>query len=64
MKLRVGIAGYGVVGKRRRVCIDQNSSLEMVAVCDQAFPSGISSADGIRSYNTYKELFKENLDIL
>ena len=35
--LRVGIAGYGVVGKRRRVCVDQHSSLELVGVCDQSF---------------------------
>ena len=26
---RVGIAGYGVVGKKRRVCIDSNSNLKV-----------------------------------
>ena len=64
MKLKVGIAGYGVVGKRRRACVDQHTSLEMVAVCDQTFHSSVSSVDGIRSYNNYKQLIKENLDIL
>ena len=27
-KLKVGIIGYGIVGKRRRIFIDQNDSLE------------------------------------
>ncbi len=29
-KLKVGIAGYGVVGKRRRGVIDVHSSLEVL----------------------------------
>ena len=36
-KLRVGIAGYGVVGKRRRLIIDQHPNLTTVAVCDRKF---------------------------
>lgn len=34
-KLKVGIAGYGVVGKRRRGVIDEHPALEMVAVSDR-----------------------------
>jgi|TARA_Y100000031_G_scaffold94680_1_gene104034 NAD(P)-dependent dehydrogenase (short-subunit alcohol dehydrogenase family) len=34
-KLRVGIAGYGVVGKRRHFYIDQNPNMKVVAVCDK-----------------------------
>lgn len=63
-KLRVGIAGYGVVGKRRRVCVDQNPSLEMVAICDQLFSNNESTIDGLLSYKHYGQLLKENLDIL
>ena len=63
-KLKVGIAGYGVVGKRRCQCVEQNSSLEMIAVCDQVFPEEVSIVDGYRSYNNYKQLLKEDLDIL
>ena len=36
-KLRVGIAGYGVVGKRRKECVDLHPDMEMVAICDQSF---------------------------
>ena len=31
-KLKVGIAGYGVVGQKRRIFIDKNQSLELIAV--------------------------------
>jgi len=61
---RVGIAGYGVVGKRRRECIDKHSSLELVAVCDQNFSSDTPRSDGIRGYSNYHELLREDLDIL
>jgi glyceraldehyde-3-phosphate dehydrogenase/erythrose-4-phosphate dehydrogenase len=35
--LKVGIAGYGVVGRRRRQFIDQHPKLQTVAVCDIKF---------------------------
>jgi len=64
IKLKVGIAGYGVVGKRRRDCVEKNLNLEIVAVCDQVFPEDVSIVDGVRSYKSYKQLLTENLDIL
>ena len=63
-KLKVGIAGYGVVGKRRRECVDQNKLLEMVAVCDQIFLEEVSIVGGISGYKNYKKLLEEELDIL
>ena len=63
-KLRVGIAGYGVVGKRRRECVDQNKFLEIIAVCDQIFQDEVSTVDGVRRYKNYKKLLEEDLDIL
>ena len=38
-KLKVGIAGYGVVGRRRRGCIDNNPDTILIAVCDRIFPN-------------------------
>ena len=35
--LKVGIAGYGVVGRRRRVFIDKHPHLKTIAVCDKTF---------------------------
>tara|TARA_B110000008_G_scaffold277714_1_gene319667 strand:+ start:4454 stop:5524 length:1071 start_codon:yes stop_codon:yes gene_type:complete len=64
MKLRVGIAGYGVVGKRRLKCLELNPFVEVVAVCDQVFSSDGSVVDGYKGYNNHKQLLEEDLDIL
>jgi predicted dehydrogenase len=63
-KLRVGIAGYGVVGKRRRHFIDQHPRLQTVAVCDRVFPATGVFDDGVRYYTHYTDLLGESLDVL
>lgn len=63
-KLRVGIAGYGVVGKRRRQIIDAHHHLETVGVCDQYFDGDGVLDDGMSYYDHYKSLLAQNLDIL
>ena len=61
--LRTGIAGYGVVGRRRRACIDAHPDMKLVAVCDRSFAE-IGTFDGIRHYRSYHELLNEKLDVL
>lgn len=63
-KLKVGIAGYGIVGKRRRRFIDLHPQLKTVAVCDRVFPDDGSFEDGVHYYNNYQKLLGENLDLL
>ena len=63
-KYRVGIAGYGVVGQRRRQYIDKHPDLEMVAVCDQIYTESGSFEDGVKFFQGYHDLIKEDLDIL
>ncbi|TAN54871.1 MAG: Gfo/Idh/MocA family oxidoreductase [Magnetospirillum sp.] len=64
-RLRVGIAGYGVVGLRRRQFIDQHPDLVTVAVCDRRLDGEGVFADGVRHYTTYQRLLEtEKLDIL
>ena len=63
-KLKVGIAGYGIVGKRRRLFIDQHPALQTVAVCDQHFGGEGILPDGVKYFTHYKELLKESLDVL
>ena len=63
-KLRVGIAGYGVVGKRRRHYIDRHPNLETVAVCDRALDSDGEFEDGVGYHTHYKTLLEEDLDVL
>lgn len=62
--LKIGIAGYGVVGKRRRRCIDNNRNLKLVAVCDQTFSQDGQMPDGLRYYKSFKRLITEDLDAL
>lgn len=62
--LRVGIAGYGVVGQRRRQFIDQHPRLKTVAVCDQHFTDRSVLPDGVRCYTRYEQLLEEPLDAL
>lgn len=62
--LRVGIAGYGVVGKRRRQFIDQHPRLRTVAVCDQHLSGVTTLPDGVRCLTTYQELLQEPLDVV
>ena len=62
--LRIGIAGYGVVGKRRREVADQRDDMRTVAVCDRYFDDNGTFDDGIRYYRHYSELLKEDLDAL
>ena len=64
LKLKVGIAGYGVVGKRRRACVDAHPNLNITAVCDRNFKENAYLEDGLRSYTNYLNLLREDLDIL
>jgi len=63
-KLKVGIAGYGVVGKRRRGVIDPLDSLETVAVCDRTLGGDGIFDDGVRYFDHYEKLLGEDLDVL
>jgi predicted dehydrogenase len=64
INLKVGIAGYGVVGKRRKKCVDLHPNMEMVAICDQFFKDDEVTVDGLNSYQNYNDLLKEDLDVL
>ena len=63
-RLRIGIAGYGVVGKRRRQFIDQHPRLETVAVCDRTFDGSGTLPDGVRYHADFRHLLEEELDAL
>lgn len=63
-RLRVGIAGYGVVGKRRSVCVDLHPQMQLVAVCDRVFAEPGTFPNGVRYYLNYQQLLAEKLDVL
>jgi len=61
-KKRIGIVGYGVVGKRRRQFIDAHPLLETVAISDVRLKSQEADSDGIRIFSNYLDLLNEDLD--
>lgn len=61
-QLRIGIAGYGVVGKRRKLGIDQQSLVELVAVCDRELPRSIQESNNVIYCQDYNELLANSLD--
>jgi predicted dehydrogenase len=61
---RVGIAGYGVVGKRRHAVIDEHPRLHVVAVCDRKFASSGELHGGVRCHPHYTRLLEDALDVL
>lgn len=63
-KLRVGIAGYGVVGKKRREFLDLHNRFTTVAVCDQRFGESGVMPDGVKCFQNYRQLLEESLDVL
>lgn len=63
-EMKVGIAGFGVVGKRRKDCIDRNPHMHVVAVCDRTFDGEGVLPDGVRYYRTFPRLLDEDLNIL
>jgi predicted dehydrogenase len=63
-RLRVGIAGYGVVGRRRRDVIDAHPGLRTVAVCDRQFTLDKVADDGVCYFSDWRSLLKQKLDLL
>lgn len=62
---KVGIAGYGVVGQRRRHFIDKLNNFKTVAVCDIKYTNtNVTEEKGAKVFNNYKDLLKEDLDVL
>ena len=63
-KIKVGIAGYGVVGKRRREFINLHPALEIVAVCDRTFDADGRQDDGVEHFTHYQSLIARGLDAI
>jgi predicted dehydrogenase len=63
-ELKVGIAGFGVVGKRRKECVERHPRMRVVAVCDRTFDGEGMLTDGIRYYQDYRHLLTQDLDAL
>lgn len=62
--LRVGIAGFGVVGEIRRRSIDAHPQLRVTAVCDQRFAEPSQADDGLLRLPSAELLLEQQLDAL
>lgn len=62
--LRVGIAGYGTVGKIRHQFIDQHPHMKVTAICDQNFTTFSKKSSMVCHLNNYKLLLRESFDVL
>ena len=65
MSLRVGIAGYGIVGKTRHRVLEQHDAFKVVAFSDITFKENPTTLQNINTYSDYKDLIDaEDLDVL
>ena len=62
--IRVGIAGFGVVGQRRKDCVDRHPEMQLVGVCDQLYQEEGQLDDGVKFFKYYTRLLEDDLDAL
>ena len=62
-KIKIGIAGYGIVGKKRKKILDKIPGVKVVAISDKNLKNKILNKK-IKFYKNYKKLFNEDLNIL
>ncbi len=64
-KLKVAIAGFGIVGKRRYLYIKEHPSLKVTAICEQNSVEKSLEYSKINCYKNYKDLLsQEDLDVI
>lgn len=63
-KLKVAIAGYGIVGKKRHEFIKENNLLEVVAISDNDNKQFKTNDSSIKFFTSYDKMFKLEFDVL
>ncbi|MFT3983695.1 MAG: diaminopimelate dehydrogenase [Lachnospiraceae bacterium] len=65
MKIRIGILGYGNLGKGIEYAVRQNEDMEMTAVFTRRAPESVSVLSGVPVYHADRlEEMKDDLDVL
>ena len=64
MIYKVGIAGFGIVGERRKKFIEKNPNLNLVGVCDKLLEKKEKIESHISFFTDHKELLDLDLDII
>lgn len=62
MVLRVGIVGYGYMGRIRRASVDRHADLRLVGICDPALDAG--SVHDVPTFRSHDDLFMDAPEIV
>lgn len=63
-RLRVGILGYGIVGRKREEVIRRNSEYQIIAICDKTFEEKNELVSGVQYFKDYRDCLKIDLDVV
>ena len=64
-KIKVGIAGFGIVGKKRYSCLKNDKQFEVIGICDKENSNLSSKLIGkVKKFKNYIDLFSLNLDAI
>ena len=61
-KTKVGIIGFGIVGKRRMNCIIEKGYAKVIAVCDKNLSDGFIENSKIKTFNDYNKIIEQDID--
>ena len=59
-RLKVGIIGYGVVGKKRHSILKKYKQLNVIAASDVNDQSLLGLSNNVQTFNDYKKLINES----
>ena len=62
--LQIGIAGYGIVGKRRHKSLSKIKNIKVVAICDKKIKNEGINRSGIKLLKNYNKLLLEGIDAI
>src|SRR5690625_2205886 len=62
-KIRLGIVGYGNLGKGAELAINQNRDMELIAVFTRRAPEDVDSTAEVAAYDDI-EAFKDKIDVM
>ena len=64
-KYKVGIAGFGVVGKRRFQILRKKRNIHIISICDKTFNFKTKTKNNVQYFNNFSDLIiKTDIDIL
>ena len=63
-KIKIIIAGYGVVGKKRHEVLNKLDNVNVIAICDRSFKQKKILKNNINYYNNFIDALKESADAI